>query len=324
MAKDKTPKKKAEEQEIPGMDLDMKYNKNPSIPENTVESKKEMDKTKKELENIKKFITKKFPFTQSISILPPQAIPMFIEEEEVPKETEKYLHLHIIVPEEKLKQIPTIKKEIVTQTDLIQKKLGQKIWIHVKTPVDVWEICLDSKFNLSDAIAMSLPLYDKGFLGALRVASIHKSLVVQKFEKYVVSYVIGGSLTRGEAIPTSDIDVFVIINDTDVKKMPRLELKERLRAMIYDRVVQAEQLAGVKNKLSPQIYLLTDFWESVKDAHPVIFTFIRDGIPLYDRHTFMPWKALLKMGKLKPSPEAIDMFMSMGDNTVKRAKRINP
>ena len=35
----------------------------------------------------------------------------------------------------------------------------------------------------------------------------------------------------------------------------------------------------------------------------------------------MPWKSLLKMGKLKPSPEAIDMFMSMGDQTVKRAKK---
>jgi len=67
--------------------------------------------------------------------------------------------------------------------------------------------------------------------------------------------------------------------------------------------------------------LLTDFWESVKDAHPVIFTFIRDGIPLYDRGTFMPWKALLKMGKLKPSPESIDLFMSMGDKVEKRVKR---
>jgi uncharacterized protein (UPF0332 family) len=35
----------------------------------------------------------------------------------------------------------------------------------------------------------------------------------------------------------------------------------------------------------------------------------------------MPWKALLKMGRLKPSPEAIDMFMSMGDKTVKVAKK---
>jgi len=35
----------------------------------------------------------------------------------------------------------------------------------------------------------------------------------------------------------------------------------------------------------------------------------------------MPWKALLKMGKLKPSPEAIDMYMSMGENALKRAKK---
>ena len=81
-------------------------------------------------------------------------------------------------------------------------------------------------------------------------------------------------------------------------------------------------MAGVKNNvLNVQLYLLTDFWESVKDANPVIFTFIRDGVPIYDRGTFMPWKRLLQMGKLKPSPEAIDMFMSAGDKTITRAKR---
>ena len=170
-------------------------------------------------------------------------------------------------------------------------------------------------------MAMSFPLYDKGILGAMRVTEIHKSLVLQKFEKYVVSYVLGGSLIRGDVVKTSDVDVFVIINDTDVKRMPRLELKERLRSIIYQYVGEASALAGVNNKLEPQIYLLTDFWEGVKDAHPVFFTFIRDGVPIYDRGTFMPWKALLKMGKLKPSPEAIDMFMSMGDGIIPRSKR---
>jgi len=53
----------------------------------------------------------------------------------------------------------------------------------------------------------------------------------------------------------------------------------------------------------------------------VIFTFIRDGIPLYDRGAFMPWKLLLKMGKIKPSPEAIDLFMSMGDKLKENVKR---
>lgn len=313
----KEDNKSNEEQEIPEMQIDNKYApKKPAI-EDMGKAQKEMEKTKKELEKLKSFIIKKYSYVQGVSILPPQAIKFFIEEEEAPKETEKFIHLQIIIPEEKSKEIPKIKQEVVKEIE----KLKQKIWLHIKTPVDIWEICLDSKFELIGAIALSFPLYDKGFLGALRVAEIHKSLVVQKFDKYVVSYVLGGSLVTGETVKTSDVDVFVIINDTDVKRMSRLELKERLRSMIYQYVAEAAHLAGVKNKLEPQIYLLTEFWEAVKDAQPVMFTFIRDGIPIYDRGTFMPWKALLKMGKLKPSPESIDMFMSMGDGVIQRSKR---
>ena len=308
-------KESQDNREIPGLSIDNKYSQEkPLTP--IGEQDEKLKKVKKEIEKIKSFIIKKYPFTESLGILPPESIKLFIAEEEVPKETEKNIHLYMIVPEEKLKEIPKIKEEIVKQIDVS----GQKIWLHLKTPVDLWEYCLDSKFELVEAVSMSFPVYDKGILGALRVSGIHKSLVLRKFEKYVVSYVLGGSLVRGEAVKTSDVDVFIIINDTDVKRMPRLELKERLRSIIYQYVAEASALAGVKNKLSPQVYLLTDFWESVKDAHPVIFTFIRDGIPIYDRGTFMPWKALLKMGKLRPSPEAIDMFMSMGDKTIKRAK----
>ena len=301
---------------IPEMNLGEKYSNAPKI-QDTNETKKKLEKTKKEFEKLKNFFVKKYPFTEAIGILPPQAIKRFIDEEEVPKETEKYVHLYVIVPEEKFKEIPKIKQEIVKQIETLK----EKIWLQIKTPVDIWETCLDSKFELASAIAMSFPLYDKGFLGALRVAEIHKSLVLQKFERYVVSYVIGGSLVRGEAVKTSDIDVFIIINDTDIKRMPRLELKERLRHIIIQYIGEATALAGVKNKLEPQVYLLTDFWENVKDAHPVMFTFIRDGIPIYDRGTFMPWKRLLQMGKLKPSPEAIELFMSSGDKTITRAKK---
>ncbi len=313
-------------EEIPEMQIDNKYSdKKIALPENPSSDKaqKDVDKIKKEIEKIKTFILKKYPFTEAIGILPPNSLKSFIEDEVGENLTKeqidkllKKIHLYMIVPEDKFKEIPKIKKEILEQVE----KSKQEVWVYIKTPVDIWETCLDSKFELASAIAMSYPVYDKGILGALRVAEIHKSLVLQKFERYVVSYVIGGSLVRGDAVPTSDVDVFIVINDTDVKRMPRLELKERLRGIIYQYVSEATALAGVKNKLSPQIYLLTDFWESVKDAHPVIFTFIRDGIPIYDRGTFMPWKALLKMGKLKPSPEAIDMFMSMGDKTVKRVK----
>jgi len=322
MKKDNKPE---ESFDIPGMELTNQYSpKKALLPEGPEKTKKELEKTKKELEKLKIFIIKKYPVIQAIGILPPQSIKSFIEEElgedishEELQKIQKKVHLYIIIPEDKFKEIPKIKKEIISEID----KTKQNVWIYIKTPVDIWEACLDSKFDLVEAIGMSFPLHDRGILSSLRVAEIHKSLVLQKFDKYVVSYVIAGSLVRGDVTKESDVDSFIIINDTDVKRMPRLELKERLKGMIYQYVAEATALAGVKkNVLNVQIYLLTDFWESVKDAHPVMFTFIRDGVPLYDKGTFLPWKALLKMGRLKPSPEAIDMFMSMGDKTIKRAK----
>ncbi len=304
-----------ENNDIPEMNLDKKYSpQNPIAPQNTSEAQKEMEKTKKELEKVKEFITKKYKFTKAIGILPSQAIKFFIEEEEVPKESEPFIHLYMIVPDEEGKEIPKMMKEIVPELEKVKAK--QKIWLQIKTPADIWEMCFDSKFELSAAVSVAYPLFDTGILESLRVAEIHKSLVLQKFEKYVVSYVIGGSLIRGDVTKESDVDTFVIINDTDVKRMPRLELKERLRSIIYQYIGEASAMAGVsQDKLNVQIYLLTDFWDSVKDANPVMFTFIRDGIPIYDRGTFMPWKALLNMGKLKPSPEAIEMFMKSGERT---------
>ena len=275
------------------------------------EVKKKMDKTRKEIDEFKDEIAKKFKYVEAIGIIPAQAAKKIEEEFEVPEEDCKrgLIHILTVIPEKNFKEIGKVRLEAIN----LAKKINAKLWVHVVTPVDIWNLGLDSKFDVMEALAMSFPVMDKGLLGALRVSQIHKTLVLKKFEKYVTSYVVGGSVVRGETIKTSDVDVFVVIDDTDVKRMPRLELKEKLRGIIYSYIQEAEAIAGVKNKLSPQIYLLTDFWESVKDAHPVMFTFIRDGVPLYDRGAFLPWKSLLRMGRIKPSPEAIDMFMSSGD-----------
>ena len=289
------------------------------IPEKPEIPKVDIEKIKDKLESLKKKIVKKYSFTMSLSILPPAAAPLFEEEEAVPPEVVKTkpLHLVMIMPEEQYKNMAKIKPEIVK----FAQETKENIWVHIKTPVDLWNYGLDSRFEFVDAISASFPVYDTGFLGSLRVANIHKSLVLKKFEKYVASYVIGGSLVRGTADETSDVDTFVIIDDTDVKRMPRLQLLERLRGIIYDYIREASALAGVKNVLNVQVWLLTDFWERVKDAEPVAFTFIRDGVPMYDRGTFIPWKLLLKMGKIKPSPEAIDAYMKQGEQTADFAKK---
>lgn len=274
--------------------------------------KKKMSKTQKEIEKFKNEFLKLNKKIQSIGIIPQQATKKIEEEYEISEDDSKreLIHILTIIPESQYKKIGQIKIDAIN----LARKINDKLWIHVLTPVDFWNLGLDSKFEVMEALAMSYPVHDKGFLSQIRVAQIHKSLVLKKFEKYVTSYVIYGSLTRGEAKKSSDVDVSVIIDDTDVKRMPRAELKEKLRGIIYSYIPEAEGIAGVgKNTLNVQVWLMTEFWEGVKDAQPVFFTFIRDGVPLYDRGTFLPWKSLLRMGKIKPSPEAIDTFMSSGN-----------
>lgn len=274
--------------------------------------KKKMDETQKGIEKFKTEILKKHKSVEAIGIIPAQAAKKIEEEYEISEEDAKkgLIHILTVIPEKQFKNIKKVRLDAISAAH----KINNKFWVHVMTPVDFWNLGLDSKFDVMEAIAMSYPVLDKGILSHIRVAQIHKSLVLKKFEKYVTSYVIYGSLTRGEAKKSSDVDVSVIIDDTDVKRMPRAELKEKLRGIIYSYIQEAEAIAGVgKNTLNVQIWLMTEFWEGVKDAHPVFFTFIRDGVPLYDRGTFLPWKSLLRMGKIKPSPEAIDMFMSSGN-----------
>jgi predicted nucleotidyltransferase len=274
--------------------------------------KEKAAKTKQDIEKFKIEVLKKYKFTECIGIIPAKASKLIEDEYEISEADRKreLVHLLMVVPEKQFKNIGKIRLDVIS----ISKKINEKLWVHIMTPVDFWNLGLDSKFEVSEALAMSYPVYDKSFLSYIRVAQIHKSLVLKKFEKYVTSYVVGGSLATGTTKKDSDVDVFVIIDDTDVKRMTRTELKDKLRGIIYSYIPEAEGIAGVKqNTLNVQIYLMTEFWEAVKDAHPVMFTFIRDGIPLYDRGTFLPWKSLLRMGKIKPSPEAIDMFMSSGN-----------
>jgi uncharacterized protein (UPF0332 family)/predicted nucleotidyltransferase len=183
---------------------------------------------------------------------------------------------------------------------------------------ELWGFCFDAKYDVLVSIAQSTIIYDKGMLSAIKLAETHKQMVLKKFEKYIVCYVLAGSLTQGSATTKSDVDVFIVIDDTDVKKMTRAELKDKLRAIIIDMGYQAGDMTGIQNKINIQVYILTDFWDNIKEANPVIFTFLRDGVPFYDRGVFMPWKQLLEMGKVKPSQEAIDVFMSTGEQMLKR------
>jgi len=248
-------------------------------------------------------------------MLPPAGAP----QAQPPKDA---INIVVLVDDTDSKKMAKIelKKKLSTIMLQMAKDIDKKIIPQTMILSELWQSCYDGKYDLLRLIAYAAPIYDTGMLAAIKISEVHKEMVMKKFEKYIVSYVLAGSLTQGKATTKSDIDVFIVVDDTDVKRMTRAELKDKLRAIIIGMGIEAGEATGIKNKLNVQVYILTDFWDSVKEANPIIFTFLRDGVPLYDRGTFMPWKQLLKMGRIKPSSEAIELYMSSGDQLISRVK----
>ncbi|MBW2976741.1 nucleotidyltransferase domain-containing protein [Candidatus Woesearchaeota archaeon] len=271
---------------------------------------------KAKLEKFQKKVIDKFDkYIVGIALLPPP------KQEEQKQEADKdKINVLVLIDDSDSKKMS--KYELKEKLTAIINSIGQEIDKNITPQAvilsELWQNCYDGKYELLQLIALSAPIFDRGMLAAIKIAEVHKTMALKKFEKYIVSYVLAGSLVQGKATPTSDIDVWIVIDDTDVKKMSRAELKDKLRAIIIGMGIEAGELTGIKNKINIQVYILTDFWDSLREANPIIFTLLRDGVPFYDRSIFMPWKQLLRMGKIKPSAEAIDMFMGSGEQMLKR------
>ncbi|MBI4152488.1 hypothetical protein HY495_02150 [Candidatus Woesearchaeota archaeon] len=315
-----------------------------TLPKLPPEMEKKLKVLKEKLDTFKDKVLEKFgDYIVGIALLPPEKQLSKSGENQLSKEGERQEHRKPEPAKEPAKNAEEDEKKIsllivvddTTSQKMSKDELHQKfstIITQIAADIDknmapqsilltdLWQNCYDAKYDLNRLVSLAVPIHDTGMLAAVKIAEIHKSMVLKKFEKYILSYVLAGSLTQGRATPSSDIDVWIVIDDTDVKKMSRIELKDKLRAIIIGMGVEAGEMTGIKNKLNIQVYILTDFWDSLKEANPIIFTLLRDGVPFYDRGIFMPWKQLLRMGRIKPSREAIDLFMSTGEQSISRVK----
>lgn len=295
------------------------------LPKLTPDMQERFNKVQKDLETFKEKCLAKRTDITGMSLLPPlQPQPLPPGATRDPRDTPNPNDINIFILIDDANVEGIAKGDLIVksteETTKIAKDLNENFKPQVMLISELKEACFDAKYDIIQMVATSGIFYDKGLLSALKVAELHKNMATKKFDKYVVSYIAVGSLFRGDAAP-NDIDVAIVIDDTDVKKMSRFELRDKLRAIIINMGYDASQITGVKAQFHIQTYILTDFWENVKDANPVIFTMLRDGVPLYDRGVFMPWKLLLQMGRIKPSPEAIDMNMEIGDKLIDRTKQ---
>ena len=185
---------------------------------------------------------------------------------------------------------------------------------------EIWNSATRGQTSLLSALTAGKIIYDDGnWIKSLKASELHKNRIVSKFEKYVVSYVIAGSLIRGEAHEYSDLDVSIIIDDTDVTKTTSGELKLKLRNIASNEARIAEKDSGLtKPILNVQVWILSEFWTGLKRAEPVFYTTLRDGVPIYDRGMFSPWKLMLQRGQLIPSPESIRRYIDDGKKYIDR------
>ena len=165
--------------------------------------------------------------------MPMQQQPIPQQQEQKPEDKEK-IHVLVLVDDSDSKTMSKLdlKDKLTTIVESIAKEIDLNLTPQTLILSELWQNCFDGKYELLQLIALSAPVHDTGMLQAIKIAEVHKTMVLKKFEKYIVSYVLAGSLVQGKATPTSDIDVWIVIDDTDVKKMTRAELKDKLRAII--------------------------------------------------------------------------------------------
>jgi len=242
--------------------------------------------------------------------------------EKYKREIEVYRHWVIILSDFDLNSEEKIKLKASFLEKYLQKIKNEKldIWLHVLLIEDIKNIAMDSRFELLDLLAIGNAIYDKGIFEIFRLTSVHKKLIIDILQRYVVAYVLAGSQVKGRSVESSDVDVYVVIDDTDVKQHTFEELKIKLMDLIISKAMEAKILVNSNKELHPQVYTLTEFWLAMSESNPVIITFLRDGIPLYDRGMFIAWKQLLLKGIIKPSQEAANKYIIAAENALKEAR----
>lgn len=119
----------------------------------------------------------------------------------------------------------------------------------------------------------------------------------RQYGDVIKSVLIFGSAARGKMEKTSDVDVWVVLDDTATKSSADFN---KTSSHLY-------LIAHEFKDLHIQTTKLTEFWKWVKAGSPELVNFLRYSLPIYDTGFIKPVKRMLDMGLIPPSEEAIKL-----------------
>ncbi len=136
---------------------------------------------------------------------------------------------------------------------------------------------------------------------------------VKDLGSFIHAIILWGSVARDKKKEESDVDLLALVDDLhqpvtqDIVSTYRLAVGKILAEI------------GAVDKIHLTTIGVTDFWDGVRHADPIIVTLLRDGKPIVDTGFFKPLQRLLEQGRIRPTPEAIDAHITRAKQLLRAA-----
>lgn len=126
----------------------------------------------------------------------------------------------------------------------------------------------------------------------------YTDVIKKEFGPNIISVVVFGSFARGDYQPFSDIDVMVVLDDSEQMPMPQA-LRTKVDAKLHE----------IARRIDPMLhchtYVTSEFWDKFISKEYTFIHFLREGTAIHDVGFFRPVKRLLLSGNVLPSREAV-------------------
>ncbi|MFZ3077115.1 MAG: nucleotidyltransferase domain-containing protein, partial [Candidatus Aenigmatarchaeota archaeon] len=140
---------------------------------------------------------------------------------------------------------------------------------------------------------------------------------LEKFGDYIKAIVVWGSVTRGDYTGKSDVDIYIIFDDTKASIKDFNNIRERIDNDI------AKIAKDTDPRLHPQpILALTEFMDGIRNCHPLFFNIVREGFAIHDTGFFIPMRKLLEWGHFPATAEAAEMRMESVPKRIDRVENV--
>jgi len=151
----------------------------------------------------------------------------------------------------------------------------------------------------------------------LKSSEEFKNKLLDMFKGYIKAVVVWGSVTRGDYTGKSDVDLYIIFDDTKLPLKKFDEIREKVDKDIYSLA------SSIDPRLHPQpVLALTEFIKGIRHTHPLFFNIIREGYAIYDTGFFIPMRKLLEWGEFPITPESAHTRIDSVPGRIKRVRNV--